>query len=119
MELYIWRSFSNGSDGTAASVAVMLLGAAGVLIGLSLWVRRRAAHMRTGGRAGLVVGLSHHSFLIVVCLAALYPLWFMVSTALKTNVAYQLNPTGLPTHPSFDALRSMVGRPAAAPLDVE
>jgi len=24
MELYIWRSFSNGADGTAASVAVML-----------------------------------------------------------------------------------------------
>ncbi len=42
MELYIWRSFSNGANGTAASVAVMLLGAASVLIGLSLWVRRRA-----------------------------------------------------------------------------
>jgi ABC-type sugar transport system permease subunit len=41
MELYIWRSFSNGSDGTAASVAVMLLGMASVLIGLSLWVRRQ------------------------------------------------------------------------------
>jgi ABC-type sugar transport system permease subunit len=43
MELYIWRSFSNGANGTAASVAVMLLGMAAVLIGLSLWVRRRAA----------------------------------------------------------------------------
>ena len=42
MELYIWRSFSNGANGTAASVAVMLLGMATVLIGLSLWVRRRA-----------------------------------------------------------------------------
>ena len=41
MELYIWRSFSNGANGTAASVAVMLLGMASVLIGLSLWVRRR------------------------------------------------------------------------------
>jgi ABC-type sugar transport system permease subunit len=41
MELYIWRSFSNGADGTAASVAVMLLGMATVLIGLSLWVRSR------------------------------------------------------------------------------
>jgi len=41
MELYIWRSFSNGSNGTAASVAVMLLGMASVLIGLSLFVRRR------------------------------------------------------------------------------
>src|SRR3954468_4816267 len=42
MELYIWRSFSNGANGTAASVAVMLLGMATVLIGLSLWVRRQA-----------------------------------------------------------------------------
>ena len=42
MELYIWRSFSTGANGTAASVAVMLLGMASVLIGLSLWVRRRA-----------------------------------------------------------------------------
>jgi ABC-type sugar transport system permease subunit len=41
MELYIWRSFSTGANGTAASVAVMLLGMATVLIGLSLWVRRR------------------------------------------------------------------------------
>ncbi len=41
MELYIWRSFSNGANGTAASVAVMLLGMATVLIALSLWVRRR------------------------------------------------------------------------------
>jgi ABC-type sugar transport system permease subunit len=43
MELYIWRSFSNGSNGTAAAVAVMLFGMASVLIGLSLWVRGRAA----------------------------------------------------------------------------
>jgi ABC-type sugar transport system permease subunit len=41
MELYIWRSFSNGANGTAASVAVMLLGMASVLIALSVWVRRR------------------------------------------------------------------------------
>jgi ABC-type sugar transport system permease subunit len=43
MELYIWRSFSNGANGTAAAVAVMLLGIASVLIGISLWVRQRAA----------------------------------------------------------------------------
>ena len=41
MELYIYRSFSNGANGTAASVAVMLLGMATVLIALSLWIRRR------------------------------------------------------------------------------
>ena len=51
MELYIWRSFSNGSNGTAASVAVMLLGMASVLIGLSLWVRRAGdRRMRTTAR---------------------------------------------------------------------
>jgi ABC-type sugar transport system permease subunit len=43
MELYIWRSFSNGANGTAAAVAVMLLGMASVLIALSVWVRQRAA----------------------------------------------------------------------------
>ena len=60
----------------------------------------------TGGR---VVGLlAKHAFLVIVCLAALYPLWFIVSTALKSNAAYQLNPTGFPTHPSFGALRSIV-----------
>jgi len=42
MELYIWRSFSNGSNGTAAAVAVLLFGMASVLIGISLWVRRKA-----------------------------------------------------------------------------
>ncbi len=41
MEFYIWRSFSYGANGTAASVAVLLLGMASVLIGLSLWIRKR------------------------------------------------------------------------------
>ena len=60
----------------------------------------------TGGR---VVGLlAKHAFLVIICLAALYPLWFIVSTVLKSNAAYQLNPTGFPTHPSFGALRSIV-----------
>ena len=60
-------------------------------------------------RRGRVVGLlAKHAFLVIVCLAALYPLWFIVSTALKSNAAYQLNPTGFPTHPSLGALRSIV-----------
>jgi ABC-type glycerol-3-phosphate transport system permease component len=45
---------------------------------------------------------------VIICLASLYPLWFIVSTALKTNAAYQLDPTGFPTHPSLGALRSIV-----------
>ena len=58
---------------------------------------------------GRVVGmLSRHAFLLLICLSSLYPLWFIVSTALKTNTAYQLDPTGFPTHPTLDALRSIV-----------
>ena len=60
-------------------------------------------------RRGRVVGLlAKHAFLVIVCLAALYPLWFIVSTALKSNAAYQLNPTGFPTHPSLGGLRSIL-----------
>jgi raffinose/stachyose/melibiose transport system permease protein len=62
--------------------------------------------MRAG--VGSVVGLmARHAFLVIVCLAALYPLWFIVSTALKTNAAYQADPTGLPTHPTLGELRSI------------
>jgi raffinose/stachyose/melibiose transport system permease protein len=60
----------------------------------------------TGGR--LVGLLARHAFLVIICLSALYPLWFIVSTALKTNAAYQLDPTGFPTHPTLGALRSIV-----------
>ena len=60
----------------------------------------------TGGR--LVGVVARHAFLLIVCLAALYPLWFIVTTALKTNAAYQVDPTGFPTHPSFGSLRSIV-----------
>jgi len=62
--------------------------------------------VRSGGR---IVGvLARHSFLLLVCLAALYPIWFIVSTALKTNADYQINPTGLPIHPTLQSLRSIV-----------
>jgi len=61
------------------------------------------------GAGGRVVGLmARHALLIVVCLAALYPIWFIVSTALKTNADYLADPTGLPTHPTLDSLRSIV-----------
>ena len=60
----------------------------------------------TGGH--LVGVLSRHAFLIVISLAALYPLYFIVATAIRSNTAYQLDPTGLPTHPTLSALRSMI-----------
>jgi ABC-type glycerol-3-phosphate transport system permease component len=58
---------------------------------------------------GRIVGvLSRHAFLIVICLAALYPLYFIGATAIRSNAAYQLNPTGFPSHPTLSSLRSMI-----------
>ena len=63
--------------------------------------------MRAG--VGSVIGLiARHAFLVIVCLAALYPLWFIVTTAFKTNADYQLDPTGFPAHPTLDSLRAIV-----------
>ncbi len=58
---------------------------------------------------GRVVGIvARHAFLLLVCLSALYPLYFIVATALKSNTAYQLDPTGFPSHPTFGSLRAIV-----------
>jgi raffinose/stachyose/melibiose transport system permease protein len=60
----------------------------------------------SGGRMlGVVV---RHAFLAIIAIAALYPLYFIVATAIKTNADYQLDPTGFPSHPSLAALRSIV-----------
>ena len=64
--------------------------------------------MRVGTGGRLVGLLARHAFLVIICLAALYPLWFIVSTALKSNVAYQLDPTGFPIHPTLASLRAIV-----------
>jgi ABC-type glycerol-3-phosphate transport system permease component len=64
--------------------------------------------MRTTARHGLVRLLSQHAFLIIICLSALYPLWFIASTAIRSNAAYQLDPTGFPSHPTLGALRSIL-----------
>jgi raffinose/stachyose/melibiose transport system permease protein len=64
--------------------------------------------MRTTARHGLVRLLSQHAFLIIVCLSALYPLWFIASTAIRSNAAYQLDPTGFPSHPTLGALRTIL-----------
>ena len=64
--------------------------------------------MRTKARGRLVGVLARHAFLVIICLSALYPLWFIVSTALKSNAAYQLDPTGLPLHPTLGSLRSII-----------
>ena len=64
--------------------------------------------MRTTAGGRIVGVLSRHAFLIVICLAALYPLYFIGATALRSNAAYQLNPTGFPSHPTLSSLRSMI-----------
>ncbi len=62
-----------------------------------------------GALQGRLVGVVvRHAFLAIVSLVALYPLWFIVTTALKTNTAYQLDPTGFPSHPTLSSLRAMV-----------
>jgi raffinose/stachyose/melibiose transport system permease protein len=64
--------------------------------------------MRTTARHGIVRVLSQHAFLIIICLAALYPVWFIASTALRSNAAYQLDPTGFPSHPTLGSVRNML-----------
>jgi len=64
--------------------------------------------LRTTAGGRLVGVLSRHAFLIVISLAALYPLYFIVATAIRSNAAYQLDPTGFPSHPTLDSLRNMI-----------
>jgi ABC-type glycerol-3-phosphate transport system permease component len=64
--------------------------------------------LRTTAGGRIVGVLSRHAFLIVISLAALYPLYFIVATAIRSNAAYQLDPTGFPSHPTLESLRSMI-----------
>ncbi len=51
------------------------------------------------------------ALLILLSLVSLYPLWFIVQTALKTTQSYVTDPTGLPIAPTlanfFDVFRAM------------
>ena len=64
--------------------------------------------MRTTAGGRIVGVLSRHAFLILISLAALYPLYFIGATAIRSNGAYQLNPTGFPSHPTLTSLRQMI-----------
>ncbi len=44
---------------------------------------------------------SRQVLLIALAVISLYPMWFMISTALKTPSAYTLDPVGLPAHPTL------------------
>jgi raffinose/stachyose/melibiose transport system permease protein len=42
--------------------------------------------------------LIKHAFLVLVCVASIYPIWFILQTSVKTNAEYMLSPIGLPIH---------------------
>jgi ABC-type glycerol-3-phosphate transport system permease component len=50
---------------------------------------------------GLSRAAGQQVLLIALSLVSLYPLWFIVQTALKTTEAYTLDPTGLPGAPTL------------------
>lgn len=45
--------------------------------------------------------IGKHGVLVLLSVVSLYPLWFIIQTALKTQNSYTLNPTGLPSAPTF------------------
>ena len=51
---------------------------------------------------------TRQAVLVVMTVVSLYPVWFVIQTALKTNIDYTLSPTGLPTHPTLDSLRAVL-----------
>jgi raffinose/stachyose/melibiose transport system permease protein len=59
--------------------------------------------MRT--RTGTVLS---QGLLVLIAAVSLYPVWFVVQTALKTNTHYTLSPTGLPTSPTLSNLRNVL-----------
>jgi raffinose/stachyose/melibiose transport system permease protein len=46
--------------------------------------------------------------MLVIAIVSLYPIWFLLQTALKTNEQYTLSPTGLPSHPTLENLRQVI-----------
>ena len=46
--------------------------------------------------------------MLLICVISLYPIWFVIQTALKTNQDYTLNPTGLPTHPTLQNITNVL-----------
>jgi ABC-type glycerol-3-phosphate transport system permease component len=46
--------------------------------------------------------------LIALSVISLYPVWFMLSTALKSTHYYTMNPTGIPYHVTFSNFRAVL-----------
>lgn len=51
---------------------------------------------------------ARQALMAAMALVSLYPVWFVLQTALKTNLDYTLSPTGLPTHPTLESLRAVL-----------
>jgi len=49
----------------------------------------------------LFVTTGRHGLLILLSIVSLYPIWFIIQTALKTQNNYTMNPTGLPSPLTF------------------
>jgi raffinose/stachyose/melibiose transport system permease protein len=45
--------------------------------------------------------ISRQALLIILAIISLYPIWFIITTALKTPAAYAIDPTGLPHSPTL------------------
>jgi ABC-type glycerol-3-phosphate transport system permease component len=55
------------------------------------------------------LGISlRQAILLAMVAVSVYPVWFALQTALKTNHDYTLDPTGLPTHPTLENLKSVI-----------
>jgi raffinose/stachyose/melibiose transport system permease protein len=59
-------------------------------------------------RPNLGIVTFRQAVMIAMAIVSLYPLWFLVQTALKTNEDYTLSPTGLPTSPTLHNLKTVI-----------
>jgi len=46
-------------------------------------------------------------FLIIISISSIYPVWFILQTAMKTNEEYMLRPLKLPRHLGFENIRQV------------
>jgi len=63
---------------------------------------------RASRRRARVGSISRHAVLLAFTVAALFPIYFMVSSALKTNADFAGNQLGLPHTPVFSTIESAI-----------
>lgn len=59
-------------------------------------------------RRNLGIVTFRQAVMVAMAIVSLYPLWFLIQTALKTNQDYTLNPTGLPSHVTLHNLSQVI-----------